>query len=237
MNWLLILVILLIAGNVAWGIYRGFLRVIYSMVAWVLILVFVTWATPFVTDVLTEHTAIDERIEEGFEDRLHALVKGENAESTEDSTDRPQEKDALQDLGVQLPKAVVDKLLDTGEAADHLLDETGIYTQAAGRARDMAMRGLSFVLVLLITLIAFHILATVLDLVARLPLIEDVNRLLGGAAGLVKGVLLVWLVFAFIAMGSATSAGAGLISFIYESELLVFLYENNLVLSILMLFL
>ena len=59
MNWLLILVILIIAGNIAWGIYRGFLRVVYSVVAWVLILVFVTWATPFVSEVLAEHTNID----------------------------------------------------------------------------------------------------------------------------------------------------------------------------------
>ena len=50
-------------------------------------------------------------------------------------------------------------------------------------------------------------------------------------------LLLVWLAFAFVAMGSATSVGSGLIGFIYESELLVWLYENNLVLTILMMFL
>ena len=66
MSWLLILVILIIAGNIAWGVYRGFLRVVYSVVAWVLILVFVTWATPFMSEVLAEHTQIDEHIEENW---------------------------------------------------------------------------------------------------------------------------------------------------------------------------
>ena len=42
MNWLLILVVLLVAGNIVWGFFRGFLRVVYSMAAWILILVFVT---------------------------------------------------------------------------------------------------------------------------------------------------------------------------------------------------
>ena len=31
MNWLLILVVLLVAGNIVWGFFRGFLRVVYSM--------------------------------------------------------------------------------------------------------------------------------------------------------------------------------------------------------------
>lgn len=239
MNWLLILVIVLIAGNIAWGIYRGFLRVVYSMAAWILILVFVTWATPFVTDVLKEYTGIDERIAEGCEDKLHELVRGGQTESEEKpaESERAEDKDELEELGIKLPGPIVGKLIDTGEAADRLLDGTGVYTEAAGRASDLAMRSIAFVLVLLIAGIAFHILATVLDLVAKLPVIGEVNHLLGGAAGLLKGVLLVWLAFAFIAMGSATSVGTGLISFIYESEFLVWLYENNLVLSILMIFL
>ena len=63
MNWLLILVVLLVAGNIVWGFFRGFLRVVYSMAAWILILVFVTFATPYVADWMTEHTGLDTRIE------------------------------------------------------------------------------------------------------------------------------------------------------------------------------
>ena len=59
MNWLLILVVLLVAGNIVWGFFRGFLRVVYSMAAWILILVFVTFATPYVADWMTEHTGLD----------------------------------------------------------------------------------------------------------------------------------------------------------------------------------
>ena len=215
MNWLLILVILIIAGNIAWGIYRGFLRVVYSVVAWVLILVFVTWATPFVSEVLAEHTNIDERIEENCNDKLHELVQGAS-------------KDGEQTKG---------ELNDTGEITSHLLEQTGVYAEVSGRATNLAMRGLAFVLVLLIALIAFHLVSVALDLVAKLPVIGEVNRFLGALAGLIKGILLVWLAFAFVALGSATSVGSGLIGFIYESELLVWLYENNTALTILMMFL
>ena len=61
MNWLLILVVLLVAGNIVWGFFRGFLRVVYSMAAWILILVFVTFATPYVADWMTELKRIAKR--------------------------------------------------------------------------------------------------------------------------------------------------------------------------------
>ena len=70
MNWLLILVVLLVAGNIVWGFFRGFLRVVYSMAAWILILFFVTFATPYVADWMTEHTGLDTRIEKNCKEKL-----------------------------------------------------------------------------------------------------------------------------------------------------------------------
>ena len=74
MNWLLILVVLLVAGNIVWGFFRGFLRVVYSMAAWILILVFVTFATPYVADWMTEHTGLDTRIEKNCKEKLQNAV-------------------------------------------------------------------------------------------------------------------------------------------------------------------
>lgn len=232
MNWLLILVILLIAGNMAWGFCQGFLRVVYSVAAWIVLLVLVTWATPFVAELLAEHTGIDERIEAGFADRLQELVRGEAETGANEA-----EESALSESGIRLPDAVLDKLAGTGEMADQLLEGTGIYAKAAEEAGSLAMRAVSFVIVLLIAMLAFHILSSLLDLIARLPVIGEVNHVLGGVAGLIKGALLVWLAFAFIALAGATSVGAGLIGLIYESEVLVLIYENNLVLAILLTFL
>ena len=51
---------------------------------------------------------------------------------------------------------------------------------------------------------------------------------------MIKGLLLVWLVFAFAAMGAATEAGSVVIDAVYQSEILQWLYENNLILTILL---
>lgn len=241
MNWLLIIVILVLAGNIVWGFSRGFLRVIYSMLAWIAILVFVTWATPYVANVLTEKTNIDNRIETNLDEKLHELVIGDTngqKEDREPDTQNPgQGKKNYRDLQMKLPDAVTNKLFDTNKIADQILEGSGAYDVVAGRATDLVMRVISFVLVLLITVISFHLLSVVLKVVEKLPLIGGINRLLGLFAGLVKGILIIWLAFAIIAMAGTTDIGIALISYIYESPLLIWAYENNLVLTLLMTFL
>lgn len=241
MNWLLIIVILVLAGNIVWGFSRGFLRVIYSMLAWIAILVFVTWATPYVANVLTEKTNIDNRIESNLDEKLHELVIGDTngqKEDREPDTQNPgQGKKNYRDLQMKLPDAVTNKLFDTNKIADQILEGGGAYDVVAGRATDLVMRVISFVLVLLITVISFHLLSVVLKVVEKLPLIGGINRLLGLFAGLVKGILIIWLAFAIIAMAGTTDIGIELISYIYESPLLIWAYENNFVLTLLMTFL
>ena len=241
MNWLLIIVILVLAGNIVWGFSRGFLRVIYSMLAWIAILVFVTWATPYVANVLTEKTNIDNRIESNLDEKLHELVigdtNGQKEDREPDAQNPGQGKKNYRDLQMKLPDAVTNKLFDTNKIADQILEGSGAYDVVAGRATDLVMRVISFVLVLLITVISFHLLSVVLKVVENLPLIGGINRLLGLFAGLVKGILIIWLAFAIIAMAGTTDIGIALISYIYESPLLIWVYENNFVLTLLMTFL
>ena len=241
MNWLLIIVILVLAGNIVWGFSRGFLRVIYSMLAWIAILVFVTWATPYVANVLTEKTNIDNRIESNLDEKLHELVIGDTNGQKEDREPDTQNpglgKKNYRDLQMKLPDAVTNKLFDTNKIADQILEGSGAYDVVAGRATDLVMRVISFVLVLLIAVISFHLLSVVLKVVEKLPLIGGINRLLGLFAGLVKGILIIWLAFAIIAMAGTTDIGIALISYIYESPLLIWVYENNFVLTLLMTFL
>ena len=230
MNWLLILVVLLVAGNIVWGFFRGFLRVVYSMAAWILILVFVTFATPYVADWMTEHTGL----EKNFKEKLQNAVAGEEKSTEEQNT---QEQKDLSGLGMKLPANVWNQIGDTHKLADGWMEQSGLYNTIASKASSLAMKAIAFVIVMLITVIAFHLIATAIDLVAKLPVIGEVNHMLGGIAGLIKGLLLVWLVFAFAAMGAATEAGSVVIDAVYQSEILQWLYENNLILTILLSFL
>lgn len=46
MNWVLMLVLLVLVCCAIYGYTKGFLRIVFSLVAWVIVLVFVSWSTP-----------------------------------------------------------------------------------------------------------------------------------------------------------------------------------------------
>ena len=62
MNWLLIIIVLLLALCVVNGYRKGFLRMMYSMVSWVIMFALVTWATPYINTFLRDNTSIYQTI-------------------------------------------------------------------------------------------------------------------------------------------------------------------------------
>lgn len=134
MNWLLILVVLLVAGNIVWGFFRGFLRVVYSMAAWILILVFVTFATPYVADWMTEHTGLNTRIEKNCKEKLQNAVAGEEKGTEEQNT---QEQKDLSGLGMKLPANVWNQIGDTHKLADGWMEQSGLYNTIASKASSL----------------------------------------------------------------------------------------------------
>ena len=211
MNWLLILTVLFVAANVVWGFYRGFLRVIYSMVAWIVILVAVSWLSPYVANYLTEHTGLNTYIEEGCNQKLHEWADAKKQENQKEV------KEHGNDAG--LPEIILQKLTGESEVADQLLEDTGVYEAITQKLVQMTIQGIAY--------IAFKI-------VDKLPLIGGINRSIGAVAGFVKGMVVVWIVFAGVAMTATTSFGQEIVRAIYASPLLIWLYENNLILTLLM---
>lgn len=248
MNWLLILVALVLALNILNGYRRGFLRMVYSMVSWIVIFVFVTWAAPYVNTFLTENTPLYESIvsycenavREKTETQLAGETEGEEAaENGAESQDAPEgQTQELADLGVKLPDSVLNSFLEkTTDAAGEALAASGIYERIAAEMAAFILNGIAFLITLAAAIVLSHFISRMLGIVSRIPIIRGVNRYLGTAAGALYGFLLVWIAFYVIALGSASSVGAALVSYIYDSPFLTYLYENNPVVTLALMFL
>ena len=79
-------------------------------------------------------------------------------------------------------------------------------------------------------------LAGVLDIVSRLTVVKDVNKAFGVMAGGIKGLLIVWLAFYLLAICITSEAARGIFTYVEQSPVLLFLYENNLLLQVIMAF-
>lgn len=176
MNWLLIIIVLLLALCVVNGYRKGFLRMMYSMVSWVIMFALVTWATPYINTFLRNNTSIyqtiatycEQQIQEKTEKQIEqetAAVTGEVADETqpaagqqaggvEQNNGQPAD---LTKLGVKLPDSVMNNISEkTADLAGEALDASGIYAKVSAGMADFILNGISFFIAFAVGMIVLH---------------------------------------------------------------------------------
>ena len=221
MNWLLIVILAVIIGNVVWGYKMGFMRVVLSLVSWVIVLVACYVATPVVADVIMDNTPLAEIVQETVTEKLN--------ETIDEVVDGVIDNSAIAEIETQLPEQLKDAILGEHESISDLITSTGDIQVDTTELAEGAAYLIALIVVLIVTRVALFVVEKVLGLVNKLPLIGQANTLLGIAAGAVKGLVWTWVVLTVIAMLAYTGANTDLIALVNESPILTWLYENNLI--------
>ncbi|MEA4954148.1 MAG: CvpA family protein [Pseudoflavonifractor sp.] len=184
---ILILVVLLVFLML--GAHHGFILTLCSLVAVLVALIGATLAADALAPKLA--SALEPRLAQSIQAKLEerALAAGNDAGAQTGVSDVLA---ALRDKG-GLYKWAADKLEDTLEAG---ITQTAAETAASAAAAvaEQIAHGLLFVVGFLVVLLAWTLLSRALDLVAQLPGLSGLNRAAGGLLGLVKGLLVVYLV-------------------------------------------
>ena len=122
------------------------------------------------------------------------------------------------------------------EQTQEIILNTGLYQDIAESVSQFILEGISFFAAFLFASVLVKSLAGVLDIVSRLPVVKDVNKAFGVMAGGIKGLLIVWLAFYLLAICITSEAARGIFTYVEQSPVLLFLYENNLLLQVIMAF-
>lgn len=234
-NWVLIFVIAILGGYTIAGYARGFLKMIYSLVSWILILVIVTWTSPYIEGYLRNNTKIYEKVSVYCEEHIRETTLKQLEEKKEKDPSLLTENEILSELLEILPIEAIEEFMnETSEAADKYMEEQGVYDTLAENAADLIVKGISFILAFILGGVLSALIQKVLGFLSNLPLIGFANHVCGLAAGAANGLLVVWVGFYLAAVMRATTFGAAVISQIYANEFLLWLYEKNILISILM---
>lgn len=231
MNWVLILVLFIMVFSIIRGYRKGFLHIVFSLIAWLVALLFVTWTMPYINEYIVDHTMIYEKIEAGFEESIAQKAKEQTQSEVSENGNE------LTALGINLPESVVKNVLEkTAGVADEFMESSGIYAALAKSMAELVVKGIAFLTALFAAWIVVHIISQLLGIVSKIPIIKGANRSLGLLAGGVYGLIIVWIIFCVVTIGAASEFGAVIISYIYEDRFLTYLYENNLILTLILLF-
>ena len=215
MNYLLIAVLVLLVWNLFQGYKKGFMKTVFALVSWVIVLMACNIATPMVTDFLMEETEIAVTITQALEEKINEMI----AES-----------------GVlQMEENIPDEL----QAA--LLGEAGGFEEILNSGGEMKVNSTSIVytlvwivaviLVIVVTRVALMLIDFVLGIAAKLPIIGSLDKVLGVLFGGAKGLLVCWLLLAVVGVLSITGANADLAAYITQSQFLTWMQDNNFILN------
>ena len=139
-------------------------------------------------------------------------------------------------LQIRLPDVLLEYLMDTDQYADELLEKSGIYESVSKRITRMALNAIAFLITFIILTIVFGVIYRMFHIIEKLPVTGEANKGLGAILGFVKGMVIVWIFFAFVSLNAVSEFGQQFIAMVYESPILIFIYENNYVLVLLMKF-
>lgn len=229
-------ILALLALFVLLGVHRGFILTLCGLLA-----VFVAfWGASFLSDLLC--APVGRLLQPVLEQSITQVLQ-EKTDSgrwllqlPSPDPDGSREEDG-EGQAASLPLLPLDQALsaleDTriyktfGPALEDALRD-GILTLTASAAASIAAyvatevaRVVLFLISFAVVLLAWALLSHALDLAFRLPVLSTVNRVLGGAAGLVKGALLVFIA-AWLLKGSLFPQ-----SVIDHTLLLKFFCENS----------
>lgn len=86
-----------------------------------------------------------------------------------------------------------------------------------------------YIVMFVLLLALAGVIGILLNVIEKLPVLKQINKLAGGVAGLVKGLLIVWIAAILVMILSNTPIGIKIAADIDGNVFLKFLYDKNLI--------
>ena len=227
MNTLMVIILVVLLLSTLNGYKNGFLKTVFSLVSWIVVLVICNVATPMVTDLLLEKTEIETVIQMTLDAKIEEMVA--NAMEETGVSELPLEGmgfELPEELQAALPEGLRNMLTNDGSSQDITLVDTAQLSQKA-------VGVISLLLVMVFVRVALVVVNVVLGIASKLPLIGPLDKMLGLACGAGKGVIWSWIVLTIVSVMALTGINTEWAGYIADSQLLTWLQENNMILNLL----
>lgn len=223
LTWLGVVVLVLLLLTAVKGYKRGFVREIVAFF-FVFLAIAVSWAiNPYVNEFLMENTPVYEKIQKSCE----GFVVSQETLSGHDTDGRGDQYSFIENM--ELPELLRKGLESNNNSEIYSLLAVDSFAEYVSEAlARMIVNGLSFFVSYLLASVILRMGTYILNLLAGLPVLKSANKLAGGAIGLVKGIVFVWIAFLVITILCSTQIGKEGLALIEKDAFLNTLYEYDI---------
>lgn len=205
------------------GLKRGLVKMAFSLVSVVVILVLVNILAPSVEQLL-KNTPVYKEINNNIEEYVSIHV----ANATEDKTQSGINAQTKIIEELPLPKGVKTALNENNNQEGYKnmqVDSFSAYI--ATMLSEFILGAVTFLGLFVILSLLMRILMEVLNVVAKLPVINTFNAGGGALLGLIEALVVLWILCVIITAFSATEWGQQVCKAIADNELLSIIYDSN----------
>lgn len=213
-NVTFIIAVLIVLLFIFLGAKRGFIMTIYHLLAFVIVIVATLILSPYVTDFAIKN------------EKIYGMIY-RSVDKTIDIDLFSEEKLEEYVKNMNLPSVVEEGVINKGDnikSSVNTLKEV-ICRKISNMIVSIACMIITFIVITIIVAIIFKLL----DLVARIPVLNTANRFGGAAVGIVEAVSLIWFICGLVPVFSTTEIGMRILSDINNNKILLYMYEHNLI--------
>ncbi len=224
-----VIIIAIVVLCVIRGAKKGFIRAAFSILTFfIAAMLSFMFYVPFSDYII--NTPMGQNMSTGLENSIYQTISGGAvSESPTEPSVSPSPEESKLDFGttdgiintLKLPEFMFSSVM----AQSDFLMRTARITAAEAVSKSLSeafMNAVSGIALFILILILLWLLRFLLEFVFKIPLLREVNKLAGFAAGLVNGVLISYLILAIF----SSLSGFPELSFIRETAQKSYIYNN-----------
>ncbi|GMQ59511.1 hypothetical protein AN1V17_39080 [Vallitalea sediminicola] len=225
MTWLDIVVIGIIAICAIISYQRGLIKTLFSFVSLIISVVLTMYIYPHVSEFLIKNTGVFGSIKNSIIGLFNLNSATENVTSTGDQINFINQ--------LNLPEQFKHILVTNNNSEVYnLLNVNSIGDYIGGLIATLIINIISFLGVFIIVTILVKVIINLLDLVTKLPVLNQINKIGGLVLGAIKGVIIVWILFLVISLMSTNPNLNNVFDTLKVSEVARYLYDNNFLMKL-----
>ena len=216
--WMVVdlIALLIIAAYAAIGFFKGFSEFIFQVISLLITIGVVFFAYKPVANVVMD-TQLDEKIYSVVYENLANTPIAEGEEISTENTN--------------MSKGIVSTINGyIAEAKENA--EQNVLEFVSNKIAIIVVYAITAVALFVIVQLVLFFIRIALDIMGSLPLLREGNQVLGLVIGVIKGILLVYLLLALASGLSPILSKFGIIDAIESSKVSSILYNNNIIIDI-----
>ena len=216
--WMVVdlIALLIIVAYAAIGFFRGFSEFLFQVISLLITIGVVFFAYKPVANVVMD-TQLDEKIYSVVYDNLSNTPIAEGEEINTENTN--------------MSKGIVSTINGYIEEAKENAEQN-VLEFVSNKIAIIVVYAITAVALFVIVQLVLFFIRIALDIMGSLPLLREGNQVLGLVIGVIKGILLVYLLLALASGLSPILSQFGIIDAIESSKVSSILYNNNIIIDI-----